>query len=95
MDFVISTASDRIIIGLGPHLCITWMSMRPTGVWMVSVDQDDAFPGQHLLQLGTRSGYSTVVSRVSCSNLDKTPKPLQDRSRTSPGHSALAWIAPS
>ena len=41
--------------------------MRPTGVWMVSMDQDDAFRGQHLLQLGTRAGYSTVMSRVSCS----------------------------
>ena len=51
--------------------------MRPTGVWMVSEDQDDAFRGQHLLQLGTSSGYLTVVDRVSCSNLDKTPKPLQ------------------
>ena len=25
MDFVISTASDRIILGLGPQLCITWI----------------------------------------------------------------------
>ena len=46
--------------------------MRPTGVLMVSMDQDDAFRGQYLLQLGTRPGYSSVVSRVSCSNLDKT-----------------------
>ena len=38
--------------------------MRPKGVWMVSVDQDHAFRGQHLLHLGTRSGYLTVVSRV-------------------------------
>ena len=43
--------------------------MRPTSVWMVSMDQDDAFRGQHLLQLGTRAGYSTVVSRVSCSRV--------------------------
>ena len=69
--------------------------MRPTGVWMVSMDQDDGFRGQYVLQPGTRLGDSTVVSRASCSNLDKTPKPLQDRSRTSPGHSTLAWIAPS
>ena len=43
--------------------------MRPTSVWMVSVDKYDTFPGQHQLQLGTRSGYSTVVSRVSCSRV--------------------------
>ena len=43
--------------------------MRPTGVWMVSVDQDHAFRGQYLLQLGTRSGYSTVVSRVPCARV--------------------------
>ena len=37
---------------------------------MVSMDQDHAFLGQHLLQLGTRSGYClTVVSRVSCSRI--------------------------
>ena len=38
--------------------------MRPTGVWMVSGDQDHAFRGQYVLQLGTKSGYLTVVSRV-------------------------------
>ena len=39
--------------------------MRSTGVWMVSVDQDHAFPGRHLLQLGTRLGYSTIgISRI-------------------------------
>ena len=31
---------------------------------MVSGDQDHAFGGQYLLQLGTKSGYLTVVSRV-------------------------------
>ena len=40
--------------------------MRPTGVWVVSVDQDHAFRGQHLLQLGTRSGYLAVINRVPC-----------------------------
>ena len=25
MDFVISPASDRIILGLGPQICITWI----------------------------------------------------------------------
>ena len=25
MDFVISPASDRIILGFGPQLCITWI----------------------------------------------------------------------
>ena len=43
--------------------------MRPTCVWMVSMDQDDTFRGQHLLQLGTRSGYPTVVSRVPCARV--------------------------
>ena len=43
--------------------------MRLTGVWMVSVDQDHAFPDQHLLQLGIRSGYLTVVSRVPCARV--------------------------
>ena len=38
--------------------------MRLTGVLMVSVDQDCAFPGKHLLQLGIRLGYLTVISRV-------------------------------
>ena len=69
MDFVISPASDRIILGLGPQLCIKWIWMRPTGVWMVSVDRDHAFWGQHLLQLGTRFGYSTAVSRVPCARV--------------------------
>ena len=43
--------------------------MRPTGIWMVSVDRDHAFWGQRLLQLGTRSGYSTAVSRVLCARV--------------------------
>ena len=43
--------------------------MRPTGVWMVSVDQDHAFQSQQLLKLGTRSGYSTVVSKVPCARV--------------------------
>ena len=69
IDFVISPASDRIILGLGPQICITWIWTRPTGVWMVSLDHDDAFWGQHLLKLGTRSGYPTVVSRVPCASV--------------------------
>ena len=56
MDFLISPASDRIFLGLGSQIYITWVWMRPTVVWMVSVDQDHAFRGQHLLKLGTRSG---------------------------------------
>ena len=43
--------------------------MRPMDVLMVSVDQDHAFRGQHLLQVGTRLGYSTVVSRVPCARV--------------------------
>ena len=43
--------------------------MRLEGVWMVSVDSDYAFPSQHLLQLGIRSGYLTVVSMVPCARL--------------------------
>ena len=66
IDFVISRASDRIIWGLYPQLFIEWIWMRPTGVWMVSVDQDHAFWGQHLLWIGTRSSSLTVVSRVHC-----------------------------
>jgi len=31
---------------------------------MMSKDQDHAFGGQHLLQLGTKSSYLFVVSRV-------------------------------
>ena len=69
MDLVVSPASDRITLGLGPQLCIKWMLMRPIGVWMVSVDQDHAFRGQHLLQLGTKTGYLTVVSRVPCARV--------------------------
>ena len=34
---------------------------------MASMDQDDAFRGQHLLKIDIGSGYLTVVSRVSCS----------------------------
>ena len=64
MDYVIYLAYEWIILGLGPQLCITWIWMRPTGVWMVSVDRDHAFWGQYLLQLHTMSGYSTVVSGV-------------------------------
>ena len=69
MDLVVSLASDRITLGLGPQLFIIWICMRPTGVWMVSVDQDHAFRGQYLLQLGARSGYLTVVSRVPCARI--------------------------
>ena len=43
--------------------------MRLIGVWMVSVDQDHAFLNQHLLQLGIRSGYFTVVSRAPCARV--------------------------
>ena len=69
MDFVISQSSDTITLDLDPQLCIIWIWMRPKGVWMVSVDQDHAFPGRHLLQLGTRIGYSTtVVSWVPCAS---------------------------
>ena len=38
-------------------------------VWMVSVDQDHTFPDHHLLQLGIRLGYLTVVSRVPCARV--------------------------
>ena len=69
MNCVVSPASDRIILDLGPQLCIRWILMRPTGVWMVSMDQDPAFPGHHLLQLVTRLGYLTVVSRVPCARV--------------------------
>ena len=31
MDFAISPSSDRIILGLGSQLCITWIKIRPTG----------------------------------------------------------------
>ena len=43
--------------------------MRRTGVWMVSVDRDHDFRGQHLLELGTRSGYPTVISRMPCARV--------------------------
>ena len=43
--------------------------MRPTGVWIASVDRDHAFQGQYLLHFGTRSGYLTVVSRVVCARV--------------------------
>ena len=43
--------------------------MRLTGDWMLSVEQDHAFPDQHLFQLGIRSGYLTVVSRVPCARV--------------------------
>ena len=39
------------------------------GVGMVSSNQDHAFSDQHLLQLGTRSGYLTVISRVACARV--------------------------
>ena len=69
MDFVVCLASDGIHFDLSPQLCIVWIQRKLTGVWMVSVDQDHAFPDQHLLQLGTRSGYLTVVSRVPCARV--------------------------
>ena len=31
MDYVISPASDRISLGLGPQLCITWMCADLSG----------------------------------------------------------------
>ena len=55
IDFVVYLASDRIVSGLVPQLCIIWAWMRLTGVWMVSMDKDHAFSDQHLLQLGIRS----------------------------------------
>ena len=64
MDLVGLPAFDRITLGLCPQLCIIWICMRSTGVFIVSMDQDHAFRGQHLLQLGTKTGYLTVVSRV-------------------------------
>ena len=36
---------------------------------MVSVDQDHAFPNQHMLQLGIRLGLLAVVSRVPCARV--------------------------
>ena len=69
MDLVVLPASAKITLGLGPQLCSTWIWMRPTGVWMVSVERDHAFWGQHLLQLGTRLDYSTMVSRVPCARI--------------------------
>ena len=67
--FIVSLASNRITLNLGPQLCITWIWMVPTGVWMLSMDRDHAFPGQHLLQLVTRLGYLTVVSRKPCARV--------------------------
>ena len=66
MDFVVSLASDRFVLVLDAQI---WIGMRPAGVWMVSMDQDHAFSDQHLLQLGIRSGYLTVVSRVPCARV--------------------------
>ena len=43
--------------------------MRPTGVRVVSVNQDLAFQPQHLLKLGTKLDYLTVVTRVSCASV--------------------------
>ena len=36
---------------------------------MVSIDQEHAFPDQHLLQLGIRLGYLTVGSKVPCARI--------------------------
>ena len=36
---------------------------------MVSIDQYHVFQGQHLLQLGIKLGYLTVVSRVPCARV--------------------------
>ena len=43
--------------------------MRLTGLRMITMEQDHAFPDQHLLQLGIRSGVLTVVSRVPCARV--------------------------
>ena len=43
--------------------------MRLTDVKMVSMEQDHAFPDHHILQLGIRLGYLTVVSRVPCARV--------------------------
>ena len=66
IDVVVCLASDGNVLGRSPLLCIIWTYWRLMVVWMVSVDQDHVFPDQHLLQLGIRSGYLTVVSRVPC-----------------------------
>ena len=69
MDFVRCLAFDSIVLGLVPQLCIIWTWMRLRGVWMVSMDKDHAFPDQHLLQLGIRSGYLTLTSKVPCARV--------------------------
>ena len=43
--------------------------MMIRSVWMVSVDQDHAFPDQYLLQLGISLGYLTVLSRGRCARV--------------------------
>ena len=69
MDFIKSPASGGTTLGPGTQLCIIWIWMGPKGILMVSMDQDDAFRGQHLLELGTSFGYSAVVSRVPCARV--------------------------
>ena len=69
MDLVSSLAFDKTALGISPQLCIIWIWMRPTGVWIASVDRDHAFWGQHLLQLGTRLDCLTVVCRVPCARV--------------------------
>ena len=69
IDSVACLVSDRIVPGLSPHLCITWARIRLRGVRMISMDQDHAFPYQYLLQLGIRSDYLTMVSKVPCARI--------------------------
>ena len=59
-DFLVCLASDRIVLNIDYQLSIILLWMRLTDVWMVSVDQDHAFPGQNPLQVDIRLGYSTV-----------------------------------
>ena len=58
------SAFERIALDLSPQLYIIWTGIRLTDVRVVSVDQDHAFPDNHLLQLGIRFGYLTAVSRI-------------------------------
>ena len=57
-------AFERIALDLSPQLYIIWTGIRLTDVWVVSTDQDHAFPDNHLLQLGIRLDYLTAVSRI-------------------------------
>ena len=63
-DFVPWLASCKVIGDPGPHVSMTWVWMRVTGLGMVPVSPHHAFRAKNPPQFGTRLGYLTAQSKA-------------------------------